>query len=122
MCKHAGIAALGDPHFMFSVGLATMGVSMVSLVLVLVELSLCSPAFSYSDRLWKRQNDVCNPTPANLQESFQANCTGMPVSQDSATCDRAWMNFTRAFARKDPATVVGRLVYYILAACTSRWT
>lgn len=98
---------------MFSVGLATMGVSMVSLVLVLVELSLCSPAFSYSDRLWKRQNDDCSPTPTNLQESFQANCTGMPVSQDSATCDRAWMNFTRAFARKDPTTVMYRLVYYI---------
>ena len=86
-----------------------MGVSRVCLVLLLVGLSLCSPAFSYSHHLWKRQNGaMCDPTPANLRQSFETNCTGLKV--DNATCDRAWMAFTRAFARRNPTTVMARLV------------
>ena len=89
--------------------LAAMGVSRVCLVLLLVGLSLCSPAFSYSHHLWKRQNGAtCDPTPANLRQSFETNCTGLKV--DSATCDRAWMAFTAAFARRNPTTVMARLV------------
>lgn len=99
--------------------LAAMGVSRVCLVLLLVGLSLCSPAFSYSHRLWKRQNGartnicqngartICDRTPANLQQSFETNCAG---KVDNATCERAWMAFTRAFARRNSTTVMARLV------------
>ena len=91
-----------------STELAAMGVSRVCLLLLLVELSLCSPAFSYSHRLWTRQNADCTPTPRNLRVSFLSNCTG--IGLESATCDRVWMNFTQAFAGRDPTTVVARLV------------
>lgn len=94
---------------------AAMGVSKVCLVLLLVELSLCSSAFSYSHRLWKRQSDGCGPTPINLQQSFLASCTGMS-GLDSATCNQAWMSFVRAFAHKDPTRVMARLII-IFAVC-----
>ena len=112
VCRFAGRSPFSVPlrslyYLWFQ--LAAMGVSRVCLVLLLVGLSLCSPAFSYSHHLWKRQNGaMCDPTPANLRQSFETNCTGLEV--DNATCDRAWMAFTRAFARRNPTTVMARLV------------
>ena len=102
---------LGDPLFV-SRSLAAMGVSGVCLLLLLVELSLCSPAFSYSHDLLTRQAAAdCSPTPLGLQASFLANCIELGIER--ATCDRAWMDFSMAFANRDPATVMGRLVKLI---------
>lgn len=119
MCRFAGRSP-------FQFQLAAMGVSRVYLVLLLVGLSLCSPAFSYSHHLWKRQNGargticqnraICDPTPANLRQSFEANCNGKV--NNATTCDRAWMNFTAAFAGRDPTTVMARLV---LGAAWMKW-
>ena len=118
VCTVRVVCMLGDPLFVSLSSLAAMGVSGVCLLLLLVELSLCSPAFSYSHDLLTRQADAdCSPTPFGFRDSFLANCTAIP-GLDSATCNRAWMNFSMAFANRDPARVMGRLVKLIYLLVT----
>lgn len=99
-------SAMGGVRFWDSQRLVAMEVQAVLLALAL----LCfSPGANCGYKLWIRQASnerLCSETPQGFRDSFISKCT-MLLMNDTV-CVRAWNEFSRAFAGRDPATVVGR--------------
>ena len=83
-----------------------MQVAVCQCLLLALALLCFSPGANCSYRLWIRQasNEMsCRETPQGFNYSFISNCTMLPMNE--TVCNRAWDEFSGAFARKDPATV-----------------
>ena len=56
--------------------------------------------------LAEKQSSLCDATPTDFKQSYLSNCLELQLGCRSMTCSQAWNEFSGAFARRDPATVV----------------